>query len=260
MDFMIDADLEEMIVCGRRDGLENRTDEEGRFELTGLVDRDYSVLAMHPVTLGVTPVQSVAAGVRHLTLVLGEDEPTRRVAGRVVTTAGEPVVEALIRVNRRIATWDGERTFKSAPHDFHAKTGSDGTFVFESLAVDGTSLLLNGEGIPSPQTLELALLADLEHADFRVPSECHLRVILESNPEWASSFELLDESGERLNVSFMRGSVTLGGNAVGIAAGESALTRTDDSARTIVLFGPDGLEVHRQSIRLDAGEVNELRF
>jgi hypothetical protein len=98
---------------------------------------------------------------------------------------------------------------------------------------------------------------DLESIELVVPSARHLRIVLD-DPEEADAAELLDASGERLNLSFMRGGVTFGSQAVGIEDGVSNPIGTDDSARTLVLF-KGGLEVRRLPVALRPGEVNEIR-
>ncbi len=70
---------------------------------------------------------------------------------------------------------------------------------------------------------------------------------------------MLDGTGEKLNLSFLRGGVRLSAQAVSIVDGVSPLVQTADSARTLILFGKDGRELSRQQIELKAGEANEIR-
>ena len=85
-----------------------------------------------------------------------------------------------------------------------------------------------------------------------------LRVRL-GDPSAADALSLLDVEGEELPLSFLLGSVTLGSSSVGIEGGVSNLIRTDESARTLVLYR-NGLEVQRVPLALRAGEVNELQL
>lgn len=258
MTVIMSLDIED-VVDGK--GRSARAAVDGAFELRGLVERvgGYDLFAMHPVTQSIARATAVEAGVDGIQLTLGR-EHCATVAGIVVDSSGNPLEGALLRVNRVIRDPLGKRVgMASAERSFFAETGSDGRFRFDELAIQGTSLLLNGEIVASAQTIELSKVADLENIRFVAPQTAHLRVLLQSDTELANTFELLDEQGKRINLSFMQGGVTLGSDAVGIADGASPLVRANDSARTIVLYGRNG-EVLRQPVRLSPDQVTELRF
>ncbi len=259
VDFYVPTDVEEVLVSteeGWRDGRETRSDAAGRFRLRGLLERDYALLAMHPVTQEITWLPAVRAGDGRVALVLA-GEPTREVRGRVVNFAGEPVEGALVRVFRKRALPDGSHAFRQADHDFHAVSDAEGRFRFEALCVAGTHILLNGETIASPQDRALDEEPDLLDVVFRAPAVCHLRVFL-ADPARADSLMLLDERDQPLSLSFLVGSVTLGSEAVTIENGASDLIQTDESARVLVLS--KGGQKERIPIRLLPGQVNELRL
>ncbi|MHC5064062.1 MAG: sigma-70 family RNA polymerase sigma factor [Planctomycetota bacterium] len=260
VEFMLSKDVEEMIAGGNRDGRETRTKADGSFELTDLADREYSLFAMHPETQCIGRVAAVDSGSVGIDILILDDEQTAPVAGRVLSYSGEPVEGAIIRVNRRFPDAKGGRGFRSASHNFHVSTDAEGRFRFEKLAISGTSLLLNGAMIASGQSIELDSVADLEEVEFLAPSQCHIRIHLDSDPSFANTFELLNAEGKKLHLTFMLGGVNMGAQAVGIENGVSPLTQTDESAATIVLYGDQGEEVHREAISLRAGKVNEIRL
>jgi hypothetical protein len=260
LDFYIPTDVEEVLASTQddwRDGRESRSDAEGRFRLGGLLERDYAVLAMHPVTQEVAWLPAVRAGDGRVTFVLAGREHAREVGGRVVNLAGEPVEGALVRVYRKRVLPDGSQAFKPAAHDFHAVSDAQGRFRFEALCVEGTHLLLNGETIASPQERALDEEPDLLDVVFHAPAVCHLRVFL-ADPARADVLMLLDERDEPLSLTFLVGSVTLGSEAVTIENGASDLIQTDESARVLVLS--KGGQKERIPIRLLPGQVNELRL
>lgn len=260
VEFMLSKAVEEMIAGERRDGRSGRSKADGSFELSGLADRKYGLYAMHPQNLSLGQASSVDAGSAGINIHIHDSELRAPVAGRVINYAGEPVEGALIRVSRTFMKADGGLGYRGGDHAFHATTDAKGFFRFADLVIEGTSLLLNGEMVSAPQTIALDEVADLEQVEFLMPASCHIRVLLQSDANFARAFELLDAKGEKLHLSFMRGGVNLGAQSVGIENGESPLTQTDESAVTIVLYGDQGTEVHRESISLKAGEVNEIRF
>jgi hypothetical protein len=211
---------------------------------------------MHPRTQEIASLVAVPAGATRAVLRLAGAEPSATVGGRVLTWGGAPVADALIRVQRRLARPDGRSVFRAAPLDFFARTDAEGRYRFESLPLEGTSLLLNGEMVATAQTLALADAPDLEDVVFRVPERCWLRVVL-ADPSLADTLCLLDESGESLMLTVKAGSVMLGADVVSLEGGRSDLIQTDRSARTLVLYARDE-EVLRTTLELRPDEVNEI--
>ena len=258
MSVLMSRDVEDVVsVNGRR----ARSAVDGTFEIRGLVDRrgGYDLLAMHPVTQRCARMDGVEGGAIGVQLVVGR-ERSAAVAGRVVGPSGEPVEGARIRVSRTFFDRSGALLgVRDANHEFFAETDTEGRFRFDELAVAGTTLILGGESIATARSIALADVSDLLDVRFAAARAAHIRVLLQSDPAMANTLSLLDEQGARLGLSFMRGGVTLGADAVGIEDGRSPLIRADDSARTIVLHGRDG-EVLRQPVRLEPGAVTEVRF
>ena len=257
LSFFVGTSTEELIAGGMKRGIETRSDAAGRFRLHGLLERDYAIHAMHPLTLESACLESVRAGSTLVRIVLSGHDRRARVAGRVVTRAGEPVPGAIVRAHRMLPLASGETPFRGTGKDFGARADENGCFAFEDLAVEYTTLVLDGEGIGTAQTIDLDGEERLEELVFVVPGSCHVRLRLVSDPDLADSFELLDVEGERLDLSFLYGSVTLGSQAAQIEDGVTPLVQTDDSAATLVLF-KGGLEVQRIPLELRAGEVNEI--
>jgi hypothetical protein len=148
---------------------------------------------------------------------------------------------------------------QSAPPDFRAVTDEQGRFRFEPLCLDGTELVLSGEAISTAQRRLLVDEPEPENIVFRVPARCHVRVILESDPELADGFSLEDESGRSLDLTFLLDPVTIDTTVANCEGGQSGLVQTDESARTLVLWSK-GEVIRRVPIELRPGEVNELRF
>ena len=241
----------------RSGGRSGFTAERGTFELTGLLDRTYTLFALHPRTMQIVRADHVSAGRRGLTIVLGGEEPTSQVAGRVVDSADRPVVGAEIRVHRKLTGPDGKQLTSAAElPSFFAVTDEEGRFRFDELCIEGTALVHAGDVW---KTIELENELDLMAVEFRTPALCHFRVVLD-DPDFAHSMMAFDEDGEPLFLTVHIGTSSLGADAVFFDGTESDVIETSDLIRTLVFYGgKDDTEVHRMTVELTPGEVMVVR-
>ena len=233
-------------------------DEEGQFEIRGMLPRAYEIRAIHPTTMEVTTLPTVQGGDCDVRIVLGGTEPARRVAGRVVYGDGSPVTGARL-VCVRDRTPGIERL--SAPFPSHGwrEVDAEGHFAFDAICVQGTHLNLVGEGVPRGQELELDPEMDLEDLEICIPRVCRFQVVLEGNPEEARWLKVLDEDGRTLRMHCDLGrwmTSTILGDLVG---GRSEVLHVGDDARTLVLLRQGAVEVRRIPIRLQPGEIQVIR-
>ena len=77
------------------------TDEEGRFQLRGLLDKTYDVAAIDPRTVMPGDGWRIEAGARAVELVLERDPDASPVTGRVVSIDGHPIPGLKISPQRR---------------------------------------------------------------------------------------------------------------------------------------------------------------
>ena len=255
IDLMINVDVETLMAGAAPmtpGGREAVTDDRGRFELTGLLDRTYAIFAMNPTTMEMAGLEA-RAGATDLVLRLSEEQ-LRRVAGRVVTYAGTPVAGASISRSR-----GDESGRQKGARITHVSTDDEGRFELGTMCIERTLLVLERQEGIARQTLLLTEELDLENLLFRVPAACHMRVILDSDPGEADSIAVRDGDDKSLSMTLMAGTTTLGATVFGLQGGRSDLLRTDESACTLVLY-KDGAELRRVPITLKPGEVNEIRL
>lgn len=226
-------------------------DEGGRFRLDGLLERPYTLLALHPESLAVTELADVAAGSENVVLRFAASETPRRVAGRVVDGRGEPV-PGLWVFRGRDASPGHERLFAPLVVERAPVTDANGAFEFPAMCVSGAYLLVAGEGIAMQDRWRLDAAQDLEHLEIRVSLECRFQVVL-ADPDEADGFQIRDAEDNVLPLAFELGDVIVGGNgSFDLAGGRSEVVRGDERARTLVL-SKGGVEVRRAPLALTPG-------
>lgn len=140
------------------DGAELPTSADGRFAMTGLLDRAYDVLALDPRTLQTATAPGIAAGTRDLTIVLPRAGLAAVVRGCVCHDDGSPVRGARVQ----LAWWNeavGPRGFVT-PHD-GVSTDADGSFELTDVPSTGVRLRVDGDGIlPVELSIEAARMRD----------------------------------------------------------------------------------------------------
>jgi RNA polymerase sigma-70 factor (ECF subfamily) len=258
LSFYVSVNVEDL-MSGRPDGGSRsaRADGRGAFELTSLLDRPYTIHALHPRTLELCRVETVPAGARSLSIVLPGSERRGPVGGRVIDSAGQPVEGAEVRAERALLDESGRPGSNTASVPGQAAfTDADGHFLFDELCLERTSLWLVGE---TSERRALAGEPDHEDVELRAVSVCHLRVTLE-DPSSAEFFMVLDEHGEELLLTFHVGATGLGATSSQFKEGRSELIEVSESGRTLVLYGGAGTEVRRAPLQLKPGEVTELRL
>jgi hypothetical protein len=180
------------------------------------------------------------------------------VAGHVTSYSGTPLPGVKVRVARQYRCDSGSLR----EHRDHAQasvvTDAEGHFEYAALCVDGTLLHFSAPDAASEIPLELAEVKDLEHIELALPAVCHLRVVLDDRAR-ADMLELLDTDGRQLMLIFQLGGVLCSSQAVQLFDGASEHITTDESAVTLVLW-KNGTESERRPIRLEPGQLNELRF
>ncbi len=234
------------------------TDAQGQFRIFGLLPTDYLVRAVHPQSLEVVSAGKVAAGTVGLRLVLGSAKP-RRVSGRVLSLAGKPIAGAEIAGRRK---WELDGIPYRSPFvaSLTQKTDSAGWFDIPMLCVDGVELLIAGEGFGVAHC-ELDSQMDLAHVKIRCPLQCSFQLVL-AEPSEADGFRVLDTKGETqgcwVDIDGSQG-VVHRKNLIRLANGRSAVTRTLEHARWIVLIA-EGKAVRRTSIELVPGTTQVIRL
>ena len=175
-----------MTVEGQlRGGLGTRgvtSDEDGSFELKGLMPRAYQIQTCDPLSGALGEGSEIEAGEVGIELVLGPDPSLARVAGRIVSVEGVPIPGVEIRIQRSAGAGDAAAYLGPPRHLIEPeKTDADGAFEFPALATAGTTLFLYGDGI-FMRWIPLERFGDLAHIEIVEPLLCELQVEFELEP------------------------------------------------------------------------------
>ncbi|NOT31435.1 MAG: carboxypeptidase regulatory-like domain-containing protein, partial [Planctomycetes bacterium] len=261
-------DQHDVAAPGRGPGWSwDESDEQGRFVLTGLTERDYTVAAMDPETLLRMVEPGVAAGRRDVVLVVRTGELFPRLAGRIVDSHGAPVPNAAVFPMCDALETRFEGSVISTQHETATATSTDaeGRFALERVPKDLVYLRIEGNDvIPLEWGRGLAGgLAKLvggaaEQLVIAVERRCHFQVELEV-PAEAEQLGVLDADGHELTISEFRGTNRNETERHALVEGRSATLAVGDSAATLVLYRAGG-EVRRVPIRLTPGTPTSLRL
>jgi len=235
------------------------TDAEGRFDIGGLLDRDYMLAAMNPWTLARTRSEPLTAGRDDVVLVLDGGDLINELTGHVVDRFGGPVAGVYL-VMRADAFSASGTTFIETRSG--AVTAEDGAFTLRGVPREGVYLRAAGEHvIPTVHGRDADGMARLGEEPgglrFVVPLRLDVQVAL-ADPDEADRLVVLDAAGEVLPLaSYSFGRRASRGGAP-ITDGRSTIFAVSDAAATLVL-SRDGIEVRREPLRLNAGGLNTIR-
>ncbi|MCI0346961.1 MAG: carboxypeptidase-like regulatory domain-containing protein, partial [Chloroflexi bacterium] len=149
-----------------------RTDSGGRFDLAGLLPRDYRVHALDKQHLLATTAR-FPAGLRDVEIRMPREDLFDRVAGRVATLSGEPLAGVEVLLERALAGVQGVEI--EGYESLAALTDAEGLFAFEDVSRAVNRVKVRG--------LDLGLIGferslgpddDVENLELAVPLRVHL--------------------------------------------------------------------------------------
>jgi hypothetical protein len=250
------------------------TDEDGEFQIDGLLDRNYTLAAMDPDTLLRTEVVDVPAGSRNVVLRMPRDALFPRVAGVVRGHDGRGVEGATVgpMCDAFRAQWQGSILGTSHSAVDGVRTDEQGRFELKDVPKSLVYLRIDGEGIlpleygrfveGDPRYVHTEVRAlpldEIESLEILVDRRAHLQVEL-NEPASADQFALVDERGIELELSAFSGHGRREGLRLPIYEGRSDVVAGTDRARLIVLF-KGGAEIARFPVALVPGETKTVRF
>jgi hypothetical protein len=223
------------------------TDPEGRFQVDGLLEREYALSVMNRRTLETITAGPFRPGEEAVEVVF-TGGALGRVGGRVVARDGRGLsgVTLTIRGNAFGGIWlDAGSTVSDG----------EGRFAFEG--VGGQTLMLSVAGdqvVPGwfPAALERGGETDLVLA---VDVRCTFQVDMGAAAARADAVRVLDQDGEEMMLCRVGPGGSLHANEFPLVEGRSESLGVGESARTLVLL-KGGLEVLRVPIALRAGTLN----
>ena len=251
----------ETVIRGRSRGAGStgsaRSDDRGRFVLTGLLPRRYRLGCIDDASLRTAVSEPVEAGAREARLVLEGRDACTRVAGRVVSPSGEPIAGIEVEAGRPIARWP----WIEYPQPLcvaSARTDGEGRFAFGAIATKDLALIVVGETIWTPGFWHPPAGAKLDELRIRVRRSCPIEVDLGGRPDLADAFRALAEDGDAIEILWSQGGISYSRPSFPIADGRSEIVFVPEDARTIVLARA-GSEVSRAPIAPVPGVLTTVR-
>ncbi len=245
-----------------------KTEADGRFRIDGLLEREYSLVAMDQETLLRSASDPIRAGRKNVELLLDVDAVYPRVAGKVVSSTGVPAPRVTVAATCDVLTTkEGpgrESTFHSQGKV--ATTDAEGRFVLQRVPKERVYLRLDGEDIlpleygrDDARGIGGVSHGEVESLELRVQVRYHFQVEL-SGPEagTADEIEVLDGAGERIPINLFLGNSRRTTDSVELKDGKSDALVVPEAARTLVLRSK-GVELRRTPLHLVTGELNIVR-
>jgi len=247
-----------------------KTGADGRFRLDGLVEREYVLAAMDGATLLRAETGPVRAGRKDVEIVLPTERCFERVAGKVVSTSGEPVAGVHVATVRSVISVQIDANSSSGlqVQGGETRTDAEGRFELHRVPREGVYLELDGEsilplelgrGAEGLEGVSAVELGKLDELVIHVSLRCHVKVELAPDQvALVDEVQILDARDEPMRLHVFEGNSRTETDAIELQDGRSDVMVVGDEARTLVLRH-GGLEVRRVPLRLDAREVNVIR-
>jgi hypothetical protein len=249
------ADVE-TLAAGQEHHRKLTTDADGRFELSGLLEREYRISAFEPGSLRFARTAPVAAGARDVVLTLPAGEPVELVAGRVVGLDGRPLAGVTVIPERVHVDPDGSRTTLEGEQG--VRTDDEGRFALRDLAGAPDRLVVRGDAVVMQAAWDIPDGAPLDELEVIVAQRCRFQVALDA-PGAAVSLRVLSADDEQLTLATYQGNMAWSADQWSLSSGRSEVLSVSELARTLVLTGPDGEELRRIRLDLVPGEVVTVR-
>ena len=236
----------------------SKTDENGRFEILALEERDYRLRVIDPATALLVDYGPFAAGERDLRLERPAGSFWPRLRGKLVTRSGAPLAGLSVNVERD-AAMVGVRNqfFAFQAHGARATSAADGSFELVNVPRNGVTLHAHGPGSTDPE-LELGADVDPDALEVRVAASVQLHLRVGSSHPTATEFGVLDADGKRLDLVIPTDGGSMRSNSIALSGSVSPVTRLSDAGVTLVLTDAKGQELARLPIALQPGVVNTI--
>jgi len=222
------------------------TDDDGRFLLPGLLEREYGLVLYDERRLERLTAGSFAAGRDDLRLVFprGTLAP---LAGRLVSSRGTPLAGVLVQL-------EGETYGGVWKRGGEATSDADGRFRFAEVGDASLALWLRGEGVlPLWYAVPEHASGELEVVLAR---RCNAKVELGDQAR-ADAFRVLDAGGAPLELSEIGASGVTRRPEMGLVEGRSVTFGVSEAASILVLE-KGGREVERLALALAAERLNVI--
>jgi hypothetical protein len=246
-------DLAEDLARGKNKKVATKSDRGGRFELGGLLTRDYVVQAYEEGSLLMLRSPPTPAGTQDLVLRVPADA-FQRLAGVVVARDGTPLADVRVDPILVTASCGGASSWD---HGEGVSTDANGRFELARIPRQYVALQANGDGV-MPQSFELDEARPGEELRLSLARRCHFRVELgtagtaaAATPEFISA---LDADGVTLSLNSFEGNGWSASTYAHLAELGTHPLAVSEDARTLVFWRGDE-ELGRVALMLVPGEV-----
>jgi RNA polymerase sigma-70 factor (ECF subfamily) len=230
---------------------------DGSFEIVGLLPRNYDLLAIHRASLSSLIVRNVAAGSVDAQVVMDIPSRKARLAGRIVDSRGAPIAGAKVRA-RRVSSSDVDG-HADAEETEPVTTDGQGHFQFLGVSDDVQFLRIEFEEWGLGGVKPLPPTQPRDALEIVVARIGHVRVEVQTPELKAERVCVLDQAGERLQITVSRGAGwTMGSDTMLVSGGRTEAFRVSEDARTLLLFHGNR-EVARIPIVVEAGKELVVR-
>jgi len=238
-----------------------KSDQDGRFELKGLLARDYRVRAIDPATAGSVTSGPIPAGSEGNVLTFTREGLWKQLTGRLLSLGGKPL--AGVEVQHSTYTFQvdtrvpgGRLLGRYLLPGKKTKTDADGRFALTDVSKHNLTISFRSDSIV-PRGIEAKDFDERGHCEVRIPARCHLEVAL-SDPRSADQIEALDANGEGVDLLLLeRGSVNAQTD-LPLHEGRSGVVALSEAARTLRL-SKTGKVVRDVPLVLEPGKVFQVR-
>jgi hypothetical protein len=237
------------------------TDEAGRFEITGLLDREYEVCAVDCDTTDVVTLPGVRAGSADVALRFRPGTLLAELNGCIVDGSGAPVGDVVIRVTHFVFTYHGgmgDQSFLCQEYGPATETDEQGRFTLRNLPRSGITLQLAGR--------------DLMTDDYRFPGDvvttpveivvarrCRVRIdVSGSDLARADQAQFVDAGGADVLLMRDTGDMRYIERRTALTAGRTEVLFVPDNA-AMAVFVSEGEEIGRLPLRPTPGEIAVVR-
>ncbi len=227
-------------------------DAEGRFEIDGVLDREYVLIAVESNTMRFGRRDRARAGDATVEIVIPDDPSAQRVAGRVISHGGKPIAGVHIRL--------GRKSDPDAPTSWRLSRVSDeqGRFDFGEVSTAGLHFQMTSKQIAFVFDYEVPQDSKFGELELPVSLQCHLQVDLGTRQDLADHFAVLDDKGQELTMLCWRGSMALVEQRPLIQEGRSEVMAVEEIGREVVFYKAEA-EVARMALSLKPGELTTVR-
>ena len=232
--------------------LKVRTDPDGRFQLDGLMDRDYHVQAYEERTLLCTKAH-LRAGDEAAVLRL-QSTVVQRLSGQVVAKDGSPVPGATVKLSMK--TNEGASGFNSIGGT-ETVTDDQGRFILRNVPSQFVHLDVFGESLLPSKYFPEAGFADQDQR-VEVLRRCHFQLELTGLHPAADQAWFENDAGKRQQVNRFESGGMSGFPWVPLTDGKSEVLSVSEAASSLVIAR--GSEVlARVPVTFDPTGVTQLR-